>query len=93
MGEKQSLKEPSERDYGYIEYFRKSMKNAYDPGLVYSQIKLHEAERDYYTESLWQINHLIQIDEKPNLELKEPRWEIYKISVSFEAPTGSPLAG
>ena len=32
---------------------------------------------------LRQINHLIQIDEKPNLELKEPRWEIYKISISF----------
>ena len=32
---------------------------------------------------LRQINHLIQIDEKPNIELKEPRWEIYKISISF----------
>ena len=43
-----------------------------------------EAERDYFTASLRQINHLIQIDEKPNLEMMEPRWELYKISISFQ---------
>ena len=50
---------------------------------LFHLIKMHEGFRDYYGSSLWQINHLIQLDPKPNLELKEPRWEIYKISLSF----------
>ena len=43
-----------------------------------------------------QINHLIQFDEKPNLEIQEPRWEIYKISISFsnaEFLAANPLFG
>ena len=47
------------------------------------RIKFQEAIRDFYVESLRHINHLVQIDETPNLELKEPRCEIYKISLSF----------
>ena len=47
-------------------------------------IRINEGIRDCYTPSLKQINHLIQIDEKPNLELMEPKWELYKISVSFQ---------
>ena len=48
------------------------------------RIKAYEARRDYFTESLRQINHLIQIDEKPNVQLTEPEWELYKISISFQ---------
>ena len=48
-------------------------------------IKVHEGRRDYFTESLRQIDHLIQIDEKPNVQLTEPEWELYKISISFQA--------
>ena len=44
----------------------------------------HEGLRDYFTPSLRQINHLIQFDQKPNLELMEPKWELYKVSISFE---------
>ena len=73
-------------DYSYIEYLHKAMANETDASVkmnTFHQIKLHEGCRDYYGSSLRQINHLIQLDEKPNLELKEPRWEIYKISLSF----------
>ena len=44
-----------------------------------------EARRDFFTGSLRQINHLIQIDATPNLELKQAKCEIYKVSVSFES--------
>jgi len=75
-------------DYSYIEYLHKAMANATNESKEYKMdlfqiIRVHEGFRDYYGSSLWQINHLIQLDEKPNLELKEPRWEIYKISLSF----------
>ena len=49
------------------------------------KIMIHEGLRDYFSASLRQINHLIQIDQKPNLELTEPKWELYKISISFGA--------
>ena len=78
---------PIEKDYSYIEYFRKAMMNETDPCKkedTLQLVKFYEAERDYYTPSLRQINHLIQIDEKPNLELMEPKWELYKISISFQ---------
>ena len=78
---------PIEKDYAYIEYCRKSMINTKDPSVKEERLqsmKLHEGERDFFTPSLRQINHLIQIDEKPNLELMEPKWELYKISISFQ---------
>ena len=87
---KQNHLDPAERDYGYIEYFRKSVEShlknpsdAYSLGGLIEFIHYNEAERDYYNPSLRQINHLIQIDQKPNLELMEPKWELYKISLSF----------
>ena len=78
---------PENHDYGYIEYFRKSMLNDMDPftkECMAKLIKVHEGRRDYFTESLRQIDHLIQIDEKPNVQLTEPEWELYKISISFQ---------
>ena len=54
-------------------------------------VKFHEGERDYCTPSVRQINHLIQIDEKPNLEIMEPKWELYKISISFQEKDASKL--
>ena len=86
MKHKQKDKHPSERDYDYVEYYQKSMKTCSDPeqkSIWFLRLKYHEALRDYFTQSLRHINHLIQIDEKPNLELTEPRCEIYKISLSF----------
>ena len=84
---KQGFKDPAERDYGYIDTFRKSMINKQDPRLKESlsnNLKWHENERDYFTVSLRPIKHLIQFDQKPNMELAEPRWELYKVSISFQ---------
>ena len=47
-----------------------------------SELRDSEARRDFFTGSVRQIHNLIQIG-LPNLELKEARCEIYKISVSF----------
>ena len=80
---------PSERDYAFIEYFRKSLENGTEEWsfrkILFERIKFLESERDYFIGSLKPINHLIQIDEEPNLELMEPKWELYKISISFKA--------
>ena len=79
----------AEKDYSYIEYYQKAYdivdgeKNPMDKRLYYHFFRGAVVERYYFTGSLWQINHLIQFDSKPNVELKEPRLEIYKISLSF----------
>ena len=76
-----------DRDYSYIDFFRKAYENDTQPARKIDHLHIlrgTEAERDFYTGSIRQINHLIQFDPKPNLELKEARQEIYKISVSFE---------
>ena len=86
MKQKQINVHPTEKDYGYINCMRQSMEmtpEAFSP-LNEWIVRFDEAERDYFTPSLRQFNHLIQIDEKPNLELVEPRWELYKISISFQ---------
>ena len=77
----------SDKDYSYIDFYLKAYENETRPARKID--RLHrlrdcEANRDYHTGSIRQINHLIQFDPKPNLELKEARLEIYKISVSFE---------
>ena len=84
---KQQHKDPAEIDYGYIDTLRKSIINEKDPRRKEdrsNKLKLDESERDYFTASLRPINHLIQIDQNPNLELAEPRWELYKVSISFQ---------
>ena len=53
-------------------------------------LRVSEAQRDFYLGSIRQIKHLIQFDPTPNLELKEAQQEIYKISVSFE-PKGKSM--
>ena len=88
MDQKQAYRERSMVDYGYIQYYHKAMENSPDSELeiqLSRAILSGEARRDYYTTSLRQINHLIQIG-TPNLELQEPRWEIYKVSVSVSLP-------
>ena len=86
MREKQVNYDPSMVDYGYIEYYRKAWEcliDHEDKSVLHVNILTDEATRDYFTRSLRQINHLIQIG-KPNFELNEPRWEMYKISISFQ---------
>ena len=84
---KQQHKDPAEIDYGYIDILRKSVISEPDTRQkenISMTIKWHEGKRDYFTSSLRPIRHLIQIDQKPNLELVEPRWELYKVSISFQ---------
>ena len=86
----------TKRDYGYIAYFRKATNNTREHGdrdltgrglsvkeQTIRQTMFHEGQRDYFTASIRQINHLIQFDQQPNLEFMEPKWELYKISISF----------
>ena len=42
-----------------------------------------EALKDFYTPSMKHIKPLIQLDDKPDSNIKEARWDIYKISLSF----------
>ena len=88
MKQKQNMTDPTKINYGYIEYLRKAMEKNSCPLQKESQlnvIKFQEARQNYYTRSLKPINHLIQIDERPNIEFMEPKWELYKISISFQA--------
>ena len=82
-----SVPNRSDVDYSYIEYYEKSYENlknspARQKSLL-NAIQNAKQLRDYHTGSIKQINHLIQFDSQPNLDLKEPRWEIYKITLSF----------
>ena len=74
-----------ERDYSYIDLLRKAYENetVKDP-LDLHQIRDAEARRDFWTGSIREINHLIQVT-MPNIQLKDARCEIYKISVSFDS--------
>ena len=74
----------AERDYSYIEYYRKAVENS-DAEQIFQYkhtLNLAEAVRDFRSGSLRRINHLIQYG-KPNMEIKEARWDIYKVSASF----------
>ena len=87
-----NVPDPAQWDFEFIEYYKKAIAVSTDPDEISRNlqlIKLSEAQRDYFTPSLRQIDHLVQIDEKPNFELKEPRCEIYKISLSFQAQSES----
>ena len=88
LQKQKGVEDQTKVNYGYIEYFRKAMEVDPCPSnrkRLFYQIKFFEGMRDYYSQSLKPINHLIQIDEKPNLEFMEPKWELYKISISFLA--------
>ena len=90
---KQEDVDPCAKDYGYIEYLQKSVvagnfsltaSDVSQKEAMVNLIRLHESKRDYFTASLRPVNHLVQMDERPNLELSEPKWELYKISISFQ---------
>ena len=87
LGQKQSNIPWPEKDYSYIDFYLKAYENETQPARKINRLhrlRTSQAQKDFHTGSLRQINHLIQSDPKPNLELKEVRQEIYKISVSFE---------
>ena len=88
LARKQSNISWPDKDYSYIDFIRKAYENETGPARKMEylhRLRESEARRDFETGSLRQINHLIQFDPTPNLELKEARCEIYKITVSFEA--------
>ena len=87
LAQKQNNIPWSDKDYSYIDFYLKAYENETEPARKIDRLhglRTSEGRRDFHTGSIRQINHLIQFDPKPNLELKEARQEIYKISVSFE---------
>ena len=88
LSQKQKNLPGPEKDYKtYIDCYRRAYENETRPTeqmrFLYRLLDT-EAARDFDVGGLRQINHLIQMDPTPNLELKEARSEIYKISISFE---------
>ena len=76
-----------EKDYKYIKFYWKAyhaQHDATEKENYLSAIYDAEARRDYYTGSLKQISNAIQLDQKPNFEIKEAQADIYKITISFE---------
>ena len=76
-----------DRNYDYIEYYRKAyenMANEEEKRYYYFMLIQAEAMRDFHTGSIREIDHLIQL-ENPNYDLREPEWDLYKVSISFES--------
>ena len=63
---------------------RKKLRRFLIPEFNQNIVKSQESKRDYFTASLRPIQHLIQIFQNPDLELAEPSWELYKVSISFQ---------
>ena len=60
------------------------MEHGFDKWNYHVLLKDAEARRDYNKGIMMDIKHLIQLDHKPYRDLTEAKWEIYKISISFE---------
>lgn len=76
---------PANWDFNFIEDFQKAYELADGPrNKEYCLVTLRDAEarRDFIRGSIMELRNLIQFDPSP-YELKEPRWEIYKVSISF----------
>ena len=69
----------TEQNYDYIEYYRKASEGC---SLGSAPLRNEEAKRDYYTGQIMEIHNLIQFDPRPS-DLREARWDIYKVSISF----------
>ena len=83
---KQIQIKPSELDWSFLEYYRKALdlEPSYEGKKGILHVLRHcEATHDLFTESIKDIYPLIQFDPMPNQELKEPKIELYKISISF----------
>ena len=76
---------PSCWNYTHIEYARKAYQNAERncKEQYFQYLQFMEAMKDYFNESIDEIKYLKQLDQIPNLDLKESKWELYKISISF----------
>ena len=77
---------PNRRDFSYLEFIRKAVEYETDQEArsgYLDALRRNEAIQDVWTASIKEINPLIQFCPGPNLELKEAKVELYKISVSF----------
>ena len=75
-----------EKDYSYIDYLEKANNYNNDRKkevAILNALREEKVRRDYHLSSLKQINHAIQFDQTPNLDLKEVRSEIFKITINF----------
>ena len=75
-------------DFSYIDYYKKAYANTADTDpnkqSLSRMILDEEALKEFKTPSLKNIKPLIQLDNKPNLEIIEPKWELYKVSLSWQ---------
>ena len=79
------LERTKEKDFEYVEFYRKAYEfsnSLVDKEKSWYDWQNAEAIRDFYKSSITEIKHLIQLDHTPS-DLKEPKWELYKISISF----------
>ena len=73
-------------DFSYLEFIRKAVEYETDEEVKLEYLhalRNHEAIHYLHTESIKEIKPLIQFCPGSNLELKEAKVELYKISVSF----------
>ena len=72
-------------DYSYMTLLARALENTSDPDLkkkYYAELVHSEAHRDYHMGSIKQFKSLVQIDERPDTEIKEAKWDLFKISMS-----------
>ena len=77
---------PNRSDFSFLEFIRRAVEYETDQDRKLSYLpalRLHEARREFWMESIKELSPLVQFDPEPNLELKEAKIELYKISVSF----------
>ena len=48
----------------------------------YAELVRSETHRDYHMGSIKQFNTILQVDCRPDYDLKEPKWDLFKISMS-----------
>ena len=76
----------TEWDFSYIQYIQKAYDNQVFPEKkqkLLLTLQYSEAFRDYNTGIMKDFKNLVQLDPTP-YPLKEARFEIYKISLSFD---------
>ena len=93
-----SSKRPStEWDYTFIDYFQKAYENENNNSElkrnIFMTLRKAEARRDYYNGMIKEIKQLEQLDHTPNLELTEPKCEIYKITINGSFVCGKGTVG
>ena len=87
----------TEWDYTFIDYFQKAYENENNDSALKRNIMITlrkaEARRDYYNGMIKEIKDLEQFDCTPNLELTEPKCEIYKITINGSFVCGKGTIG